>query len=123
MRKAFGGMMNQANRMFKDFSRNYYNDENFGLGLNDDWLKPSLTMGEEDAFFPEFRLEGRRKASPKKNEAIEHPKKHEAVEHKKETHREKRDVEPERRPEKRDIVDENKQARPDFEITEEKPKS
>jgi len=123
MRRALGGMMNQANRMFKDFSRNYYNDENFGIGFGDDWLRPSLTTGEEEEFFPEFRLEGKRKASPKKHEAIEHPKKHGAVEHKKEIHKEKRDFEPERRSEKRDIVDENRPAPPEVEIAEEKLKN
>jgi len=122
MRKAFGGMMNQANRMFKDFSRNYYNDENFGHELTDDWLRPSLTSGEE-VFFPEFRLEGKRKNSPKKHEAIEHPKKHEAAENKKEAHKEKRDVEPERRSGKRDIVDESRPAHPEVEISEEKLKN
>jgi len=110
MRRALGGMMRQANRMFKDFSRNFYDDDNFSFGMLDDWMRPELMLESENDWFPEFKLPSGGKNSPKnrRNELKES-----------QSQQEKKVLEPEKKnSDKREMSTEEK--KPEVEITEEK---
>jgi len=70
MRRALGGMMKHTNRMFRDFSKNFFRDDDFGFGVLDDIMRPNFML--ENEWFPELKEEGQRKLSPKKRtEAVE----------------------------------------------------
>jgi hypothetical protein len=60
MRRALGGLMRHTNRLFRDFSRNYFDDELMGWGshgLLDDWMRPGFMLEEGEDWFPQFRLQ------------------------------------------------------------------
>jgi len=69
MKRALGGMMRKTNRMFRDFNRNFFNDENVGFGVLDDIMRPNLMLEDEESWFPELRLQGN-----KGQQSLEHHK-------------------------------------------------
>jgi hypothetical protein len=121
MRRALGGMMRKTNRMFRDFNRNFFNDENMGFGVLDDILRPSLMLEDEDSWFPEFRLQG----SNQGQKSLEHKKEGEKKEsgEKKEIggqkEGEKKETEWKRESGRKDLVPEESKPK-EVEINEEK---